>query len=318
MIKKLKYLWFVSLFCAATSFAQQVSVFATTDSIEYFVGDYIEFQLQLKYDNSLEVVIPSVKDSIDVLEFIRELPVTKNEVDGKINELRRYVFSSYDSAQVVIPGFLIDYRRIEATDFQKVRTNPVTITVHTLDVDSQADIQDVKSPVKIPFDWIFWGIIIICSFLILTVGYLIYRYYQNKKKGIEPKKVKIILPPYKIAINKLRELEKAKLWQQGNVKEYHFQITHIIRKYFEGRFSFDALEMPSSEVMEKLKELTDAGEIFDESLKFFENADLVKFAKFQPMPSVNDEMMEQAYSIVDKTKRETGENEELIEENANV
>ena len=31
------------------------------------------------------------------------------------------------------------------------------------------------------------------------------------------------------------------------------------------------------------------------------NADLVKFAKFNPLPTVNDEMMKQAKNIVTKT-----------------
>lgn len=31
---------------------------------------------------------------------------------------------------------------------------------------------------------------------------------------------------------------------------------------------------------------------------------MVKFAKFVPLPSVNDEMMNQAYDIVQKTKKE--------------
>jgi TRAP-type uncharacterized transport system substrate-binding protein len=48
---------------------------------------------------------------------------------------------------------------------------------------------------------------------------------------------------------------------------------------------------------------------------FFNNADLVKFAKFQPMPSINEQMMKQAYEIVDTTKEVV---KPKIEEIANV
>jgi hypothetical protein len=37
---------------------------------------------------------------------------------------------------------------------------------------------------------------------------------------------------------------------------------------------------------------------------FLTNADLVKFAKFSPLSSVNEEMMKQAVDIVEKTKPE--------------
>ena len=43
---------------------------------------------------------------------------------------------------------------------------------------------------------------------------------------------------------------------------------------------------------------------------------MVKFAKFQPMPSVNEEMMKQAKEIVYKTKQE--ETSEVVEEVSNV
>jgi len=111
-------------------------------------------------------------------------------------------------------------------------------------------------------------------------------------------------------------LENAKLWQQGKIKEYHSSITNIIRKYFGGRFGFNALEMPSSEVLENLSAKPEAGIIFDETRSFFENADLVKFAKFKPMPSVNEEMMKQAYNIVRTTKQD--EDDTQITEAADV
>ena len=36
---------------------------------------------------------------------------------------------------------------------------------------------------------------------------------------------------------------------------------------------------------------------------------MVKFAKFQPMPTVNEEMMKEAYFIVDFTKNKAAEKE---------
>jgi hypothetical protein len=315
---------FIKLICVGLLFSfspvwgQQISVFATTDSIEYTIGDYIKYQLQLKYDNNLEIVYPSVKDSIDVIEFIREATSSKNEVNQKIVEIKNYIFSKYDSAEVVIPSLTVEYRVKGDTELKKIKTNPVTISVKTLEIDSQADIQDVKSPLKIPFDWIFWGIFFLILFLALAISYYFFKKYKLKKEGVPVKKVRIILPPHKIALNELRELEKSKLWQQGLVKDYHFRITYIIRKYFEGRFKFDALEMPSSEVLEKLERIPESNGIFDTAIRFFENADLVKFAKFQPMPTVNDEMMEQAFSIVKKTLIESESHEEIAEERVNV
>ena len=74
--------------------------------------------------------------------------------------------------------------------------------------------------------------------------------------------------------------------------------------------------MTSTEVLEKLKNVKDAQSVFDITRDFLSDADLVKFAKFQPMPSVNEEMMKQANEIVKQTI--PMESQLFEEENVNV
>ena len=92
------------------------------------------------------------------------------------------------------------------------------------------------------------------------------------------------------------------LRQKGMIKDYHSRITEIIRRYFQDQFYLPALELTTSEVMQYLKQVRRAEIIIDTTFNFLSNADLVKFAKFKPMASVNEEMMKQAVEIVEKTK----------------
>ena len=96
-------------------------------------------------------------------------------------------------------------------------------------------------------------------------------------------------------------LEEKKLWQQNLVKEYHSEITEIIRQYFNNRFNVSALELTTSELLYELEHVPDAEKILGTTTGFLNNADLVKFAKFVPMSIVNEEMMKQAYDIVYST-----------------
>ncbi len=59
--------------------AQEIQVSATTDSLEYIVGDYIDYSIKLEYPKSYNVVIPMVKDSIDNLIFIKNGKVDSKE-----------------------------------------------------------------------------------------------------------------------------------------------------------------------------------------------------------------------------------------------
>ncbi|HSD63798.1 MAG TPA: hypothetical protein VLB50_08360, partial [Ignavibacteriaceae bacterium] len=56
--------------------------------------------------------------------------------------------------------------------------------------------------------------------------------------------------------------------------------------------------------IEELRKRRGTEMIIDDTQNFLSNADLVKFAKYQPLASVNEEMMQQAEKIVHKTKSE--------------
>jgi hypothetical protein len=301
MVRIFRVIFAFFLLCLTVANAQNITVSASTDTSVYKVGDYIKYQLELHYDKNVHVILPLVKDSIKVLEFIQELPVEKKEENTKITETHNYIFSKYDSSQVTIPSLKIYYSFDNDTVKKYLATAPITIIVRTLPVDAQNEIKDIKEPIKLPLDWRLIALLVVCILLILTAAIWGYRYYRKKKlnKGtLIPAK---IIPPFEIALNELKILEGKKLWQQGQVKEYHSEITEIIRKYFEDRFNFRALEMTSAEILGVLSYIEDGRKVVDLSSDFFTNADLVKFAKFQPLTKVNEEMMRQAYKIINVT-----------------
>jgi hypothetical protein len=265
------------------------------------IGDYITYTLEIRHDKYFTIYLPSIKDSIKNLDFIREEPVQKSTVNENIIEYHKFIFSKYDSGKVEIPSIKIAYTKYQSGNKHFISTNPISIVVRTLPVNTQEDIKDVKEPVKYPLDWL---LIIIITLVIIGLsigGYYLYRYYKKKKSGVTVKEPEIKIPPYEIALHHLHLLEEKKLWQQGLIKEYHSEITEIIRRYFEERFNFRALEMTSAEILGVLSYLDDGKIIVETSNNFFSNADLVKFAKFQPIPIVNEEMMKQAFKIVDDT-----------------
>ena len=303
-MRKLYSLLLIFLFVALQNVsAQEVHISATTDSLEYIVGDYIDYTIELKYPKGINVVIPMVKDSIDNLVFIKNGEVIKKEEGNEIYELRHFIFSKYDSADVTIPSFYIPYT-IDGGEPQFARVNPVDIVVHTIEVNEQVEIQDVKEPKRVPLDWLLISIITLLILALLVGSYFGYKYYQKKKSGRVIEKPVIIIPPYDKAIAKLNELDEKKLWQDGMTKEYHSEVTGIVRDYFEDRFDFNSLEMTTKETIENLK-IKDVNEkVIVTTEEFLANADMVKFAKFEPMPTINEAMMKEAYLIVNETKTE--------------
>ncbi len=301
MVKKLLSILFIILFISVNTFAQSVTANASTDKSDYLVGDYIHFNIKVDYNKGTLIYPPAIQDSLKNVSIIKsESPVTK-EVNGKITTTYNYILSGYDSVGVTIPPIPIMYKNANDSTIHTAATNEVQFTIRTVKVNTQSGIKDVKAPIKIPLDWKLILLWILIGIVVIGLAYYLYLRYAKKKSQQQPVHKVIKLPPHVVALNSLQELEDKKLWQQGKIKEYHSEITEIIRRYFEARFNFPALELTTSEAMDLLNQRKDTEPIRNITYDFLSNADLVKFAKFTPVVSLNEEMLKQAYSIVNKT-----------------
>lgn len=282
-------------------YSQDISSRAYTDKTNYEIGDYIYYTIEVSHSKHLRVFKPVLSDYLKNVEVIKSEEPLVTESKGRKQIIYKYIISVYDSADVVIPPIPITYQSGRDTTSIYVSTNSVQFSVRSLIINPTEEIKDVKPPITIPMDLLV--IVIIISVLLLAALLSFYYYKKNQKKKQKQltKKRIYIIPPHVKALTELHSLEEQKLWQQGLVKEYHSKITEIIRRYFEERFHILALESSTSEIMEQLTRVVLPEEIYDTVRDFLNNADLVKFAKFQPLPSINEEMMRQAINIVENT-----------------
>jgi hypothetical protein len=297
--------------------AQEISVKVFADSAVYDVGDHIQLGYRIIHRKNTSIYFPSVKDSIKNIEFIESLPVNIKEEENRKESVYKFIFAGFDSGSVTIPSITIQYKSIADTSFKEIKTDSLTLLINTLPVDVNADIMDIKAPLTIDIDWLFVLLIIVITVVVLLMGYLIFKKYFSSRFRSESIEEEFSKLPHEEALDLLKDLEEKKLWQNGRIKEYHSEITAIVRRYFERRFAILALEMPTSEIIGILNEVSDAKKIIETTERFLQNADMVKFAKFMPLNDVNIEMMDQAYTIIEMTKEDI-----LIEspkeENSNV
>ncbi|MEO8398294.1 MAG: hypothetical protein ABI550_00620 [Ignavibacteriaceae bacterium] len=299
--------------------AQQISAVAFTDTSDYLIGDYINYNLKVEYDKNIKIEKPEILNKLSNVDVIREEPPVYKEENGKKVSIFRIIISRYDSSRVTIPAITINYRvgkdtlkktapvynsdnqLVSDSTLKQVSSDSVSFTVHSMKVAKNEDIKDIKNPLTIPLNWKIISMWILIGLILIGIFIFLYRRYKKKKSGKVIEKKIIILPPHIAALKALDELEKKQLWQKGMIKEYHSEITEIIRKYFAEKFYLPALELTTSEALDALRKRNDAKNILEITSSFLNNADLVKFAKFQPFESVNEEMMQQAKEIVNKT-----------------
>lgn len=141
---------------------------------------------------------------------------------------------------------------------------------------------------------------------LLAAIYLVKRIRDNKpiirKVKVEPK-----LPPHQVAMKEIERIKQEKVWQKGQPKEYYTELTDALRTYIKERFGFNALEMTSTEIIDKLLETNDKEALAD-LRELFQTADLVKFAKHNPLMNENDANLLNAIDFINETKEKEDEN----------
>ena len=90
-----------------------------------------------------------------------------------------------------------------------------------------------------------------------------------------------------------------------------------LRKYIEDRYGFSAMEMTSSEIIERLEkalaeDAQTAASMKAELRQLFTTADLVKFAKYSTMINENDANLVSAIDFINQTKLENVPTEEAV------
>ncbi len=311
-LNSIKY-YIVLLICCLLSFAKaeaQVTVESKLDSVGIFIGQRIGLTLEVCADAGKDVEMPewdSLQQVVPGLEFVRSEKADTSFVnDGKRMILtRRYFFTAFDSALFIIPEMNVKVAG-KSYKSKKLALKVYTFDVDTLHTDSIFGMKEQLAP---PFDWAEWRIVIYLIPLALLIaallGYVIYR-LKNNKPIIRRIRTKQRLAPHKAAMQKIEQIKQEKIWQSEDSKEYYTQLTDTLRQYIKERYGFNATEMTSYEIIQKLQEVNDEDAI-SELRELFQTADLVKFAKYSTLINENDHNLVSAIEYINQTKLEEPE-----------
>ena len=298
----------------------QTEAVATMDTSDIMIGDQIKLHLSFSGPSDVEVAWPQINDTIvSAVEVVNRTGIDTIRSENNNHYIQNLTITSFDSGYYAIPPFRFKYRVEGDTALHFVETAPLLLGVHTVEVDTTKAFRDIKMPIAAPYTfrealpWILLGLGII------LIGYLLY-YYLKKKKHDEPvfKARKPKLPPHQIAFDALENLRFKKLWQNGKVKKYHTELTDILRTYISERFGVHALEMTTDEIVEVLEPTPVNDQALAKLKDTFVLADLVKFAKAQPLPVENDLSLNNAIDFVKETmhiEQVPVQTEELATEN---
>ena len=297
----------IAITCVLTSSllqAQPTTVSATMDSTILLVGEQTRLTFTVAQMRDRQVCAPVFSDTIvSGLEIVERLPLdTQLADDGLLLVSQSYVLTSFDSAL-----YFIDAQPfVDGAD--TLYSNPLSLKVVSIPVDTaQHAIADIKPVYAPPFDWpLFWLIVLITLGVVAlaVIGFFVYRYVKrHAAPSAEVAEPQDLRPAHEIALERLDAIKAEKLWQQNRAKEYHTQLTDVVRDYIARRFGICAVEQTSAEILAGIQpELSGQKTVYADLKTLLTTSDLVKFAKYKPLVSEDEKSLALAYQFVEATK----------------
>lgn len=280
-----------------------IVVSAVLDSTTIFIGDQTDLHLQATMDATEQVSLPVYGEilmpEIEIVD--RTIADTAQLSDGRMQVNQYLTITSFkDSLFYIAPQPFV-------CGGDTLWSEPLSLNVvQPFEVDTTLAITDIKDIQDAPIWW--WGIIrwILLGLLLIGLGigiYYLVRYIRKHKTGAtEEEEQAPLRPAEEVALEKLDEIKAEKIWQEGKVKEYHTELTDVIREYISRRYEVSSTEKTSDETLRELKPLMkEQKDLFDRLRKMLSLADLVKFAKWTTTPDENESALLTAYDFVRET-----------------
>lgn len=303
---KTTHILLILLLSAVIPATAQIKVRATTDTNNITIGDHVTLTISAEHPGGGFVLFPApdeiAQGNIEVIAQTQDTTVDDNGKVLKINQ--RSTITSFTEGVDTIGPLVVRVQSGHDTAMETLWTEPLLLAVNTVEVDTNQAIKDIEDVMRIPltFKEILPWLLLALALAAIGVGVWFLVKYLKKRKNNVPEPAKPDIPADTLALEQLEQLRVEGLWKQGRVKDYHTNLTDILRQYLYNQYDIDAAEMTSDQITDACAETPDiSAEQNDNLRQILQTADLVKFAKAEPLPWEHDRSMSLSVDFVSNT-----------------
>jgi len=297
-MKKL-FIGIILLLLCEPLFAEPVNLKVKVDRDKITIGDKIKYEVIVEYDNGVEIEPYATGKNLGEFEIKDyKIEVPRKIKSGRLISRAIYTIATFTTGEFTIPGLKIKYKDLDKQE-KEALSDEIKIKVESVkpSPDDKDDIRPLKGPAEIKGGLPIW---VFVAFILFIAGIAVFVYLKKKKE----KEEKPALPPApaeEIARDALSALKEAKLIEKGMIKEYYIRLSDIIRTYIENRYRIFAMDRTTWELFQEMRSKRIERSHVDKINYFFEDCDMVKFAKYTPLQKEIEEAYKKAEEIVSIT-----------------
>ncbi|MBN1898929.1 MAG: hypothetical protein JW827_09140 [Spirochaetes bacterium] len=298
-----RFLFFLFFLSAIELGAGPLSVKTEVDKSVAHIGDLIRYRILITYEKDIKVDLPPSGVKLGSFEII-DYNVSDEDQEGVFAKKLEYILSAFNLGEFEIPPLDITYLNRKG---QKgwVQSEPIIIKIIPVPsrADDKDDIRDIAGTEDMPArEWLY---ALFSLFILGISSWLIYCLLEKISKRKERTEQPLIpsIEEDIQALERINDLLKKNYLSQGKIKQFYFELNEILRYYLHRRYSIPTMERTSYEILEEIKSQLYSKEVFKNLCYFFDESDMVKFAKYIPAKAQINQIVPLARNIINRTKR---------------
>jgi hypothetical protein len=280
-----------------------VSLSVRSNRSQVRIAEPVELTIEATAPPDVELQWPEAETHFEGFHVRRSGTVeTASSGEQEVTWRQTLELESFTSGRRDLPGVSVAFPGGE------VSTAPIPLEVVSA-VEGEVDptaFDDIAGPVSLarPPDrrWIYWTVGGVVAALLAGLGVWWFVRSRRRRAAIPPPPP----PPHQWALDSLERLLAERLIEAGQVQEFFYRLSGIVRTYIELRFGLHAPEQTTAEFLNELQQGNELRFGHKDLLgDFLTSCDLVKYALHRPEGSHIDASIDAARRFIQETTAST-------------
>jgi len=245
-------------------------------------GGVVPFTLEFLHPGETVFVSAITNGTHPDLEFGINSSVRRTAASGQIITTVQGELQIFTISNLRFPGIRVVLSNRKGTVSRVLGKTVFTVVPPPVNTKKRPLILPLKGPLGYPASYTLAVVILLALFL-LTAALLYYLKRKRQNASVVLPGMDDVVDPWDLVTRRLELLRNSEPVEEQEIKDFYFQLTETVRMYLTGRSRLPFEESTTTELKLLLEQVfwinTGAA---DTIALLFQDADLVKFARFTP------------------------------------